>query len=108
MKLAEKTSHDPGVVLSGIHLIFKKLFFAEDCKVFVSGLPQIQKLAEMFEPVKPSNISYSFSHMVYNCLFWHKNSKEAHFHCVFLVSGFRNISAEYFLSHLSCFANKSG
>lgn len=31
---------------------------------------------------------------------WHKKSNGSHFHCEFPVSGFRNISREYFTSHI--------
>lgn len=61
-KLAEQPSHDPGVVLSGISLTCKSHSLLKIVKFLRSNLPQLQKSADLVELLKPSNISYNFSH----------------------------------------------
>lgn len=91
----------PGLFLSGISWTSKSHSLLKAVKFWGPICHNYRNLLTWLNHWNPAIFLTTFLKWCYNCcLHWHKTSKGSHFHCMFPVSGFRNISREYFTSHM--------
>lgn len=97
----------PLLVLSGISLMSKSHSLLKTIKFWGLICHNYRFLLTWLNHWNPAIFLTAFLTKLANgCLCWQKKSKGSHFHCKLPVSGFRNISREYFTSHIFCCVNK--